>query len=425
LTESTATETGGRPRKRWWQRIGPGLVTACVVIGPGSVLTSSSTGARYGFAMNWVVVVAVLFMMAYTTMSARLGVVTSETTGTIVARYFGRWLSVLIGCAVFFIASAFQFGNNLGVHSAIQPFWPSVVPLLLLNLLTLLFLFGFQNLYRAVERLMMVLVATMLAAFALNLGFARPDPVAWLRGFIPTIDWPPDIALLGLIGTTFVITAAYYQSYLVKQKGWGEEDVEDSLRDARIGAMIMAVITLMIMGTAGAVLRGAKLADVADVARQLEPLFGKAGQAIFCAGLFAAAYSSFLVNSMIGGFILADGLGLARRPDSFIARLFTAVVLLTGMGVALYVISTGTKPVGAIVAAQAVTVVASPLMAAILLWACNSPRVVGARRPSLLMNLVAAVGFVVLLAMACHIAVDRVWPALAGLLRAAGSGGSS
>lgn len=416
-------------RKRWWERIGPGLITACVVIGPGSVLTSSSTGARYGYAMNWVVVVAVLFMMAYTTMSARLGVLTRETTGTIVARHFGRWLSVLIGCAVFFIASAFQFGNNLGVYSALEPFWKSFtsgasgegganasafIPLFVINGVTLLFLFGFQNLYRAVERLMMALVAVMLTAFACNLAFARPDPLEWIQGFIPTIDWPPDIALLGLIGTTFVITAAYYQSYLVKQKGWKEEDVEDSLRDARISAGIMAVITLMIMGTAGAVLRGKELHDVADVARQLEPLFGRAGHAIFCTGLFAAAYSSFLVNSMIGGFILADGLGLAKQPDTFVARLFTAGVLLTGMFVAMFVVSTGARPVGAIVAAQALTVVASPLMAGILLWACNSPKIVGNKRPSVLTNAIAAMGFVVLLAMAGHIAVHRVWPAIRG-----------
>ena len=26
-------------RRRWYQRIGPGLITACVVIGPGSIMT--------------------------------------------------------------------------------------------------------------------------------------------------------------------------------------------------------------------------------------------------------------------------------------------------------------------------------------------------------------------------------------------------
>jgi len=401
--------------KRWWQRIGPGLITACVVIGPGSILTSSRTGAQYGYAMNWVVVLAVLFMMVYTTISARLGVVTEESTGTLVARHAGRWLAVLIGLAVFFIASAFQFGNNLGVHSAFQPFWPSRIPLYLFNALTLVFLFAFRNLYRAIERLMMVLVAVMLASFALNLGFARPDPVAWLAGFVPSLERRPDLGLLGLVATTFVVAAAYYQSYLVKQKGWSLEDVEDSLRDARVGATIMAVITLMIMATAGSVLRGRELQTVADVAAQLEPLFGRAGQAIFCVGLFAAAYSSFLVNSLIGGYILADGLGLAKRHDELVAKLFTAAVLLTGMLVALHALDAGAAPVGAIVAAQAVTVIASPLMAFVLLWLANSRAVVGHRRPALLTNAAAAVGLLVVLLIAWHVATTRVWPKLAEL----------
>ncbi len=412
-----ASHPPARKPKRWYHRLGPGLITACVVIGPGSILTSSRTGATYGYSMNWVVVVAVAFMMAYTTISARLGVVTSQTTGELVAQRAGRWLAALIGIAVFFIASAFQFGNNLGVHSAIQPFWPSTIPLLLFNALTIGFLFSFRNLYRAIERLMMILVAIMLVSFALNLAFARPDPIAWAKGFVPSIDRRPDLALLGLVGTTFVVAAAYYQSYLVKQKGWTLEDVEDSLRDARVGAIIMAVITLMIMATAGSVLRGHELRTVADVAAQLEPLFGRGGQAIFCLGLFAAAYSSFLVNSLIGGYLLADGLGLATRQDALPAKVLTAAVLLSGMFVALYVLHTDTSPVAAIVAAQAITVIASPLMAFVLLWLANSPSVVGQHRPGLLVNVTALLGFLVVLLIAWHVAADRVWPQLKQLLQ--------
>ena len=33
-------------RTRWYRRIGPGLITACVVIGPGSIMTSSKIGAN-------------------------------------------------------------------------------------------------------------------------------------------------------------------------------------------------------------------------------------------------------------------------------------------------------------------------------------------------------------------------------------------
>ena len=56
-----------------------------------------------------------------------------------------RWFAVLIGICVFFIAAAYQFGNNLGAHSALSAYsdfkyWP-----LVLNALSLAFLFGFQK----------------------------------------------------------------------------------------------------------------------------------------------------------------------------------------------------------------------------------------------------------------------------------------
>ena len=55
-----------------------------------------------------------------------------------------------------------------------------------------------------------------------------------------------DLSLLGLVGTTFVITASYYQAYLVRQKGWGKAELKDGVMDARVGAIIMAMIRLLI-----------------------------------------------------------------------------------------------------------------------------------------------------------------------------------
>ena len=315
--------------------LGPGLVTACVVIGPGSILTSSKVGATDGFSKIWVVVLSVLFMMTYVTMGMRLGAVTQQSNGDLVAKHIHRWVSVLIGLSVFFISAAFQFGNNLGAHSALSAYigfdyWPVA-----LNVVVLIVLFGFQDLYKFVERAMTCFVALMLLTFAVNLAFAQPDLAELARGFLPFTQGAGDaggpdgdqgviaLSLLGLIGTTFVISAAYYQSYLVRFKGLAENNLKSGLLDAAVSAAIMAVITIMIMSTAASVLRGEELKDVGQVANQLKPLFGEEGRAIFCLGLFSAAFSSFIVNSMIGGFILSDALKLGSTPNDRWPRLFT------------------------------------------------------------------------------------------------------
>jgi Mn2+/Fe2+ NRAMP family transporter len=460
----------------WYQRIGPGLITACVVIGPGSILTSSNVGVRNGYALSWVVVVAVIFMLAFMSMGARLGVSTDRSTGTLLAERVGRWFAVLIGVSVFFISSAFQFGNNLGVHFALKtyadfPYW-----IVLFNALAIGFLLFSKNLYKALEKLMMFFVGIMLVAFAVNLIVAGPRFGEWFAGFVPG-GVKVNLTVLGLVGTTFVTTAALYQSYLVRQKGWSETELKDGMIDVRVGAAIMALITLMLMATPATVFhqdfvresiiekpgdsseaKATLIIDDSDpeefarlkqraekeqnwetdsprwttiyaqseydalgddvkqltkprefqglpeVGRSLEPLFGAIGPMLFFLGVFSAAYSSFLVNSMIGGFILADGLGMGSSPEDRWPRIFTIIVLLTGMGVGLYciLVLNEQSPVELIVAAQAVTVVASPLVAGSLLWLTSKREVMGKNVNGPVLTGLGVVGLILLLAMSAN-----------------------
>lgn len=394
----------------WYRRIGPGLITACVVIGPGSIMTSSTVGANNGYSMLWVVVVSVLFMLVYMTMSAKLGAVSSESPGDLIRHKAGRPLAILLGCIVFIIAAAFQSGNNIGVAAAFEAFVdskPLVAGLVVaFNALAIMFLFLFKNLYRVMERLMMFFVAMMLISFAVNLFTLGPDPVAMAQGFVPSAG-TIDIALLGLIGTTFVISGAFYQAYLVQQKGWNERQVRSGILDARVGAVIMALITIILMSTAAAGLytgSAVTLANPVAVAEALEPTFGTSGKIIFCLGIFSAAYSSFLINSMTGGFIVSDGLGLGSGAQDRWPRIMTTLGLLTGMLVALAAIVLDFDRTPTIIAAQAVTVVGAPLVAGVLLWLASSKDVMGKHVNGPVTKVFAGIGLVILLAMAANTA---------------------
>ncbi len=403
------------PKRRWYQAIGPGVITACVVIGPGSILASSKVGAQQGYSMLWVVITACFFMMFYMQMGARLGVVAQESPADILTRKAGRWLAVFVGVAVFFISTAFQFGNNLGVQSAFDVFlstnW-SIALVISFNALSISFLFFFKNFYRALEKLMMCFVGLMLTCFAINLIFAGPELIEIFKGLIPKAGAFKEVEVLGLVGTTFVVAAAYFQAYLAKQKGWSVTELKTVVVDARVGSVIMAVITIMLMATAASVLAGKDLKDVEQVAKALEPAFGSKGKLLFCVGLFSAAYSSFLVNSMIAGFILSDGLGFGSTAESKGPKILTTVVLLTGMIVALLAKLAGMNTVPAVVSAQAVTVIAGPLIAGVLLWLTNSPDVMGERTNGLLTNIFGVIGFLLLLAIAAYVAAVKIPKAL-------------
>ncbi|MCA9213808.1 MAG: Nramp family divalent metal transporter [Planctomycetales bacterium] len=392
----------------WYQRIGPGLITACVVIGPGSIMTSSTIGANDKYSMLWVVVVSVMFMLLFTTFGAKLGAVATDSPGDLIREKAGSWLAILVGIGVFFISAAFQSGNNIGVAAAFEAFVdskPLVTALVVLfNALAISFLFFFRDMYRVLEKLMTTFVGLMLVCFAINLVRLGPDPVGMAQGLIPSLGESGEmLPVLGLVGTTFVITAAFYQAYLVRQKGWTVDDLPSGRIDARVGASIMFLITVMLMSTAAAGLyTGEKitLKDPVAVATSLEVTFGPMAKVIFCMGLFSAAYSSFLVNSMIGGFMASDGLGIGSDPRALGPRLLTTVALLTGMAVGVATLMFNFDRTPTIIAAQAVTVVAAPLVAGVLLWLTSSRDVMGVHVNKPITTLFGVVGLVLLIAMA-------------------------
>ena len=71
------------------------------------------------------------------------------------------------------------------------------------------------------------------------------------------------------------------------------------------------------------------------------------------------------------------------------------------------------RALGEAIAAQAVTVVAAPIVAGALWWLTNRHDNMGADRNGLVINVFALIGFVLLLAMAAYTATYKVWPEVA------------
>ena len=262
--------------------------------------------------------------------------------------------------------------------------------------------------------MMEVLAGMMLLAFAISLFRESPDWSKVLAGCIPTLptaDESPELGeqiapIIALFATTFSVSGAFYQSYLVRQKGWTRDNLKQGLLDSAVGIGMLGVMTLMIMImiTAAAVLSGrdiGSLNSAADVARQLEPAFGGPGaKIVFCFGIFAGALSSFLVNAMIGGSLLADGFGLGGYIDEKWPKRFTVLALAVGMVVAMLVVIVGERPVNLLIFAQALTVLGIPTLAAALLYLANQKDLTGDREIPIWMKAVSVVALVIAVGLA-------------------------
>ncbi len=192
---------------------------------------------------------------------------------------------------------------------------------------------------------------------------------------------------------------------MVKEKGWALDDVEKGVTDSIISMTMLGLVTVMILLTSWRVFYGnpdaATLSSVGDVAKQLEPLFGSAAKVIFCVGILAGAFSSFMVNALIGGTVLSDSLGKgAKLRDQWPLHL-TTLALLVGMGVAIASLAKEGSTVHLITIAQACTVLGIPALAGAIIYLGTRKELTGSRRVPRWMLLLAIIGFLLSCFLAC------------------------
>jgi len=384
--------------KAIFKSLGPGFIIAALVLGPGSITVASRIGSEYAYAFLWVIVIATVFMITYTSMGARFGVLNSKSILQSIADNYGRWFAIAIGISAFLSTSSFQFGNNLGIGIGMEGItginervWPIVF-----TSLGIIFIFWAKNLYKLLERVMMFMVMIMILAFFLNLILTKPEIGPLARGFVPSKFSANSLSVVAaLMATSFSLAAALYQSYLVQDKGWKRENLKSGLKDTYIGILLLALISATVLITSAAALhpRGILVNSAADMAMQMEALFGGYAKVIFSVGLCAAAFSSMMVNSVIGGGLLADGLGLGRSMNNRTTKIFIIAILLAGMLVAVFFRG---NVIYALIMAQASSMLAVPLIAVGLFLIMNNKKVMGLQRNNLLQNIIAVTGFIVI-----------------------------
>jgi Mn2+/Fe2+ NRAMP family transporter len=430
------TDTVAAVRIPWWRSLGPALITACVVFGPGSLLISSNVGATYGYELLWLLALTAVLMGTFMTTAARIGVVGGATPCTLIAARLGRPVAAMVGINLCLICAAFQFSNNLAVAAAFDSLGakqlfgdPARMTaatkalidtgfLLAFNALVIASIFALRQIYKGLERIMKIMVAVILASFLINLLVIRPDLGNILAGLIPGLPQGLSLSLpvrteagvkdsmvlvAGLLGTTFSVAAAFFQGNLVREKGWTIRDYNRGIGDSIAGVTVLTGVSAMIMITSAALLRGQQANDISVLATQLRPLLGPVAGVLFSVGLLAVAMNPFVINSMIGGTVLADGLGKPARMSDPWSRRFTVVVLLAGMVVAMMVLHAGVKKVDAIIFGQALTVIGNPLMAVAILWLANRKDIMGDKRNTPLLNVLGGLGFLVVLLTAFRV----------------------
>jgi Mn2+/Fe2+ NRAMP family transporter len=370
-------------------------------IGPGTVITASKAGAQYGFALMWTLLFSVLATLVLQEMAARLGLVTgkglSQALRTSFNNRFFRLLAIaLVILAIGFGNAAYESGNISGASMGLEAITPVSANLWALVVGGIAFALLSSGSYKVVETGLIVLVVVMSSVFLVTMVMVGPDFGAIFRGLTrPSLPPGSTLTVMALIGTTVVPYNLFLHSSSVREKWPASVPLDDALRESRRDSLLSiglgGLITLAIVTTASAAFFGSDTTfSAATISQQLEPLLGPAAKYFFAIGLLAAGLTSAITSPLAAAYAVAGALGWKVDLADGRFKLIWATVLGLGMLAA----ALGTRPVSAIIFAQAANGFLLPIVAVYLLYVMNSRRLLGDYKNRWLSNIVG--GLIVL-----------------------------
>ena len=92
------------------KRIGPGIILAGVVIGPGNITTSAMLGSNYGYSMIWLVIPIAFMGITFMLTTYRLSMLTGMPVIHAIRHYYGKGAAVIVGMATFSRACSLPWG---------------------------------------------------------------------------------------------------------------------------------------------------------------------------------------------------------------------------------------------------------------------------------------------------------------------------
>lgn len=380
------------------KKFGPGLLVAAAFIGPGTITTASLAGANFGYALLWALLFSIVATLVLQEMAARLGLVTRAGLAEALRHNVSNpWLArgaiVLVLAAIGFGNAAYEAGNIAGASLGIaaltgsdQGFWAWAIGALAAALLII-------NRYRLLEVVLVGLVLVMSVVFLTTLLMISPDWGAMIAAMTaPTLPDGSLLTAIALIGTTVVPYNLFLHASSVTQKWRADQPLQQALKESRwdtgLSISLGGLITLAILATAATAFFQTDIVySASTMAVQLEPLLGSWARICFGAGLLAAGLTSAIAAPLAAAYAVCGAFDLSKSLRQKVHVAISLLVVISGTVFA----ALGTKPIAAIVFAQAFNGFLLPVVALFLLYVMNQKAILGQETNGLFANLLGSV----------------------------------
>jgi manganese transport protein len=397
---------------------GPAVIASIAYIDPGNYATNIQAGARYGYELLWVVVVANLIAMLFQALSAKLGIVTGRNLAEHCREYFPRPVVCAMWAVSEIAAMATDLAEFLGgaIGLSLLLHMPLIVGMAATALVTYGILMFERSGFRPVELIIASLIAVIGLCYLIELFIAPIDWGAAARSAVtPRIaDAQALMLAVGIIGATVMPHAIYLHSGLTQARTPVHNDEERrrvlrfSNREVVIALAVAGLINMaMVLMASSAFHAGhSDVAEIETAYYTLTPLLGGAASGLFLISLIASGISSSAVGTMAGQIIMQ---GFVRfRIPVWLRRLVTMLP-------AFVVVGLGADSTQALVVSQVVLSIALPLPMIALLIFSSRVDIMGPFVNSTLTNVAAIGGAAIVLVLNAFLIVQILGVPIPGL----------
>jgi Mn2+/Fe2+ NRAMP family transporter len=372
----------------------------------GDLVASTETGARFGFALAWVLLVGVVGIVIYAEMAGRVASVSGRAVFDLVRERLGAGVGLLNLAASFFITlltlAAEIGGVALSLQLATSVNYLLFVPVVGFLIWLVCWRVGFELMDNAVGLLGLALIVVAVAVWR-----AHPDWGGMLHAaahpVVPSTEshaayWYFAIALLGSAMTPYEVF--FFSSGAVEQR-WTRSDLPVNRMNVYIGFPLGGLLALALMVAAALVLapRGIDPNHLSQAALPTSLVLGKLGLALALLGFFACTLGAALETALSCGYTDAQYFGWqwGKFVKPVQAPRFQ-LVLLVSIALGAGLVLTTLDPIKLTEYAIVLSAAALPLTYLPLLIVANDPTYLGDKVNSRLSNAIASLYLVVLLA---------------------------
>jgi len=401
--------------RRFFSKLGPGLVTGAADDDPSGIATYTIAGAQLGTSLLWTAFLTWPLMGCVQFTCARIGMVTGEGLGAALRKKIPRWMLILTALALFG-ANSVNIGADLfGMADAAE-----MLSGLNSHLLILIFGIGiaFWTVRCSYDQIAAILkwLALCLFAYVVTAFVVKPN---WSRTvhdtFVPA--WPKNHAtwqtLVAILGTTISPYLFFWQSsqevetektmgrrMVVQRRNATRQEIIDRKLDVGTGTFFSNFVMYFIILTAAVTLHQHGVTSIQtskQAAEALRPLAGTLAYFLYAAGLIGVGLLAVPTLSGSAAYAFAETFNWSQGLDEKLRRapaFYIVVIVSICLGMAMDFLKI--NPVTALFWTAVINGVLAPfLLAGILIVACDK-KIMRHQPSSMLSRVVVAI---VMLAM--------------------------